>query len=356
MNDLLYSNLSERLNKIGGKIIPTKSFLELLADMYTEEEASIAVDFPQGAFTVAELTKIYKKDEAELAKLLEIMTSKGTVFKFTENGNLKWELAPFLPGAIEWYMHRIADNKEKMRKAVEAQATAAVEAIVLISELMEKDPEKAMALVAPVPPVTRAVTIDQVVSADAKTMSYASIMDILDKETLFAVTRCVCRDHCSEILDHRSCLVPGVPDYSCITVGKSAEHTLEYNHDAKQITRDECKKLIETCSKLGLVINAAGFTQSLHFICNCCTCCCGILKTHKALGPNTSISKADFEPLVDADSCTGCGTCVERCPVNAITIKDDLASINQDICLGCGQCATVCPLDSISMKRANKAA
>jgi len=50
---------------------------------------------------------------------------------------------------------------------------------------------------------------------------------------------------------------------------------------------------------------------------------------------------------VDNAKCTGCGSCVDVCPQQAITMHDDLAMINEDLCLQCGTCANVCPAGAI---------
>ena len=43
--------------------------------------------------------------------------------------------------------------------------------------------------------------------------------------------------------------------------------------------------------------------------------------------------------------CTGCGICIEECPVKAIALTDDgQASINDDFCIRCGRCIDACPL------------
>ena len=51
---------------------------------------------------------------------------------------------------------------------------------------------------------------------------------------------------------------------------------------------------------------------------------------------------------VDRETCIGCGACVGNCPVNAISIVDDKASIDPDICINCGSCAGICPVNAIS--------
>ncbi len=47
------------------------------------------------------------------------------------------------------------------------------------------------------------------------------------------------------------------------------------------------------------------------------------------------------------DECVGCGTCVEECPVNAITEDGDKYKINAETCTDCGKCKEVCPVDAI---------
>jgi ferredoxin len=56
---------------------------------------------------------------------------------------------------------------------------------------------------------------------------------------------------------------------------------------------------------------------------------------------------AIFESLIDEESCTGCGICEERCPVDAISLER-IAKVNRDLCLGCGLCVSTCPESAIS--------
>ncbi|MBN2111416.1 MAG: 4Fe-4S binding protein [Methanosarcinaceae archaeon] len=55
--------------------------------------------------------------------------------------------------------------------------------------------------------------------------------------------------------------------------------------------------------------------------------------------------------IVNASECVGCGTCVDECPAEAITLNDDnIAVVDVDKCLDCGACVDVCPTEAISME------
>jgi len=55
-----------------------------------------------------------------------------------------------------------------------------------------------------------------------------------------------------------------------------------------------------------------------------------------------------FEACIDADECTGCEQCLERCPVGAISVEN-VAAVDIDKCLGCGLCAGACPTEAIRL-------
>ena len=53
---------------------------------------------------------------------------------------------------------------------------------------------------------------------------------------------------------------------------------------------------------------------------------------------------------VDDEKCTGCESCVDECPSEAIKMVNDKAEINPDTCVDCGVCVDACPAESISME------
>jgi ferredoxin len=70
------------------------------------------------------------------------------------------------------------------------------------------------------------------------------------------------------------------------------------------------------------------------------------------------VATTNYEPVVDESSCTGCGRCVELCPVEAMSLvsagdahkpKRKKARLNKELCLGCGVCARGCVKSSIAM-------
>jgi Pyruvate/2-oxoacid:ferredoxin oxidoreductase delta subunit len=57
-----------------------------------------------------------------------------------------------------------------------------------------------------------------------------------------------------------------------------------------------------------------------------------------------------FSPEFDAETCTACGICLDRCPSEALTLEGEVPEVDMDRCFGCAVCATGCPEESIIMQ------
>lgn len=59
---------------------------------------------------------------------------------------------------------------------------------------------------------------------------------------------------------------------------------------------------------------------------------------------------SDVKPKVKEKRCIACGSCISKCPANAIGFTPEKkASINHDVCIGCAECTIVCPTEAIGV-------
>jgi Fe-S-cluster-containing hydrogenase component 2 len=76
------------------------------------------------------------------------------------------------------------------------------------------------------------------------------------------------------------------------------------------------------------------------------------LQTRKNLGYTNAMAQSSYVPRVDEELCTGCGTCEERCPVEAIKLNyEEIAEVNEAQCLGCGVCIPTCSGEALTLER-----
>ena len=53
---------------------------------------------------------------------------------------------------------------------------------------------------------------------------------------------------------------------------------------------------------------------------------------------------------IDKEKCTGCESCVEECPSEAISMVDGKAEVSPDACIDCGVCIDACSVEAISLE------
>jgi electron transport complex protein RnfB len=124
----------------------------------------------------------------------------------------------------------------------------------------------------------------------------------------------------------------------------------------RAITKEEALRILREAQQAGLVHTTGNYRDNHNYICNCCTCSCGILRGVAEFGILSAVAHSDFRAAADPDVCLGCGDCVARCQFGALSLTDggDLHAacvVGARRCVGCGQCAIVCPSGALQMVR-----
>jgi NAD-dependent dihydropyrimidine dehydrogenase PreA subunit len=173
------------------------------------------------------------------------------------------------------------------------------------------------------------------------------VSNIIENSQSYAVFDCICKkekqllnDGCDKPLE--VCMgyapIPGVFD----------------NSDRyRAISKDEAYAMLNKAEEAGLVHLTWNVRHGHFFICNCCGCCCGVLRGINELGINASdVINSYYYAQIDEDVCVACGTCKdERCQVNAIEEGDDAYRVIPEKCIGCGLCVTTCPSEAMALVR-----
>ncbi len=122
------------------------------------------------------------------------------------------------------------------------------------------------------------------------------------------------------------------------------------NKMGRMIGREEAENIIERSDEAGLVIQPFN-SQKMGVMCSCCGDCCEMLGSLKQQPSPAAAVKSNYVATVHTDLCSGCGTCVDRCQIEASTVLDDRAVIDLIRCIGCGLCASTCPTKAVTLSK-----
>lgn len=80
-----------------------------------------------------------------------------------------------------------------------------------------------------------------------------------------------------------------------------------------------------------------------------------MLRSIKRYPNPASLVSSPFVASLDTETCKGCGTCVKRCEMEALSLNSKKAVLGLNRCIGCGLCVSTCPTHSLSLVRKPKA-
>jgi len=304
--------------------------LRILKKIFSPEDADLFCDLRLTFETAGQIAERTGRPlEGLLVRLIE-MGKKGQIFAIQLGDTWIFKMLPWVFGIFEFQLGHIDRELAEM------------------TELY--GPVHAGQFFRTKPQLMHVIPVEETVSSQQEVLPHDRVSALIEKNQSFLVNECICKkEHallgkpCDRPLE--VCLamapVPGVFDHS---------------PRGKVITKDEAHALLKETEDAGLVHMTNNFQNGQLFICNCCKCCCGPLRSVNEMGiPAWDAIHSDYYATIDEELCAGCGLCAEkRCQVGAISEKGETYHVTPEKCIGCGLCIGTCPTEAIRLVHKEK--
>jgi Na+-translocating ferredoxin:NAD+ oxidoreductase subunit B len=317
----------------------SEHLMPLLEACCTPEEADFMAELP---FLPHPLERIAEKLDAPLDALqgrLDSLAAKGLVFRHPSRNTVRYALndsmfdfyrSPFWAGKSDETTVRVASLANRYYYDAFGREFGAHPTMGL-----------------------RAIPVHKTIADTRQVLPYENLLQVLEQEDYFCTSHCPCR--------HRKNLDPEAPSckhetFNCLHFGRLAGYMVR-NNMGKEISRQETLEILEAAANEGLVHGISNTQHGMDTICNCCSCCCLFLESANKLGLYGH-QPSNYIVRTRSETCKACGLCVERCPMNALSLEESPAARNKrgqaprldaNRCIGCGVCAHKCPTQSLSL-------
>jgi ferredoxin len=322
----IYVQLAQKLDALPNGFPSTGegSELRLLEKLFTPEEASLAILLTPKLETVESIARRTGLNADDLRKQFKNMARHGLIASGKIESGLGFGLMPFIVGIYEEQIGRLDAELARLAEDYFKQA---------FSQALKIQPQ-----------FHRVVPIGENVRNSMEVHPYESASALVNAAQSWGVLDCICRkqkeligEACSHPID--VCMAfydqPGVFDNNPVI---------------HAVSREEALATLERAAKAGLVHTTSNSKEGIFYICNCCTCSCGILRGMASLGMANVVARSAFVNTVDELLCNGCGECVSVCQFKALKV-DNILVIDTQRCVGCGTCVPVCPSEALILVR-----
>lgn len=331
--------LIDRLNKNPIGLVDNEKLRQILALLFSEQEAFVAARFPLEEATVDELVRRTDLPAEDLLPILDTMAEKGLVMDLPYAGTTYYLLMPGLIGFFEFtFMKKRAD-------------LPLPELARLMSEYLFEDAAQGQAkeFFGSRTSLTRSLVYADAIPVDSDVTSYENARHIITQAGYGAVGLCYCR-HKKEHLG-ASCAKHAPVEGTCISLGTAAKFMVRRGF-AEEKSVEELLAVLDRARELRLTHVTDNVRHKPSFLCNCCSCCCELMAGVQA-GYTEGVAKTPFLAVVDRHKCNGCGLCFSACNVAAISDASlpggPCAVVDLAACLGCGACVPVCVRGALAL-------
>jgi len=294
---------------------PSNVEIPLLKKIFSPEEASLASQLSGDMEPIEVIAERVGLPIEEARTRLKEMAKRGFVRYDRREGKLRFRLAPFIVGFFEAQLESMDHELAHLVEEYLADGGAA-------------------GIMRPQPALHRVVPAQGTVKSEW-ILPYDDVRAILLAQKTFRLRDCICRvqqDHIGRRCDF--------PVRLCLNFS-----SVERRPSPNDISREEALAALDESEEIGLVHTVSNIAKGIGYVCNCCGCCCAILRGITDWGIENSVAHANYYAVIDPDECLGCRTCVDRCQVHAISEQEGVAVVDRERCIGCGLCVTGCPND-----------
>jgi electron transport complex protein RnfB len=326
MSDDIYERLATALDNLANGFPRTESGVELriLHSVFTSDEAQVAAALTARPAAAETVSLRVGRDVAAVASTLEGLADRDIIWTGAVGDGRGYRLAPFVVGFYEAHMLQARDPE--FARLVEEYFTGG----------------GAVGIMSAQPAIHRVVPARGAIETEW-VLPYDDVRAILATATSFRVEKCVCRLQQDE-LGARRC---DFPLESCLWFSFAESAGAE-----GAVSREQALAALDEAERVGLVHTVSNVASGIGYVCNCCGCCCGLLRGITEWGVEQSVAQANYYAEIEAETCTACGTCEERCQVGAIAAAaDGVRVVEKERCIGCGLCVTSCPSESARLRR-----
>ena len=339
-----YAELTERLNLFPQGATPSPLLWKILAILFTEKEAALVSRLPIKPFTVEKAAAVWQMTPANAKKTLDRLAERALLLDIEEEGKTSYVLPPPIAGFFEFSLMRVRSDIDQKALSELFYQYLNVEEDFIKSLFTEGETQLGRAFVhEPALPQDNALHV----------LDYERASEVIRTASHIGVGICYCRHKMEHV--GRSC---DAPMEICMTLNHSAASLIRHGY-ARAVDAAEGLDLLQRAYDCRLVQFGENVRRQVNFICNCCGCCCEAMIAARRFAVLHPVHTTNFLPRIDIEPCTGCGRCVQVCPVEAMSLvsandphrpKREKAKLDTDTCLGCGLCVRACTVGALRLE------